>query len=370
MTHTLSVLLCLGLCLVQRMKAQADTLPKPSLKAESSSLVPQGRNVTLRCQGSIKADDYRLEKKKGSTRTVIMDVKPSGIEGEFDIPSVTDKDAGTYVCLYKHSSGWSELSDPLELVVTGLYEPPSLSALPSSEVASGHNVTLQCQSESWYTMYALYKDGQQITQDIAQPHGMGAQAKLFIQAVNSTHKGTYQCYTFQISSPQKWSSSSNPLVLRVTGTLSPSPDSQKMPFGLAAGILVGVSAFLLFLFLILLLCHRHWRHQARLRNRGREAEDKMTTRSSDPEERTPMEETLYAAVNEDRQTEETRQEDTVALKREDPQEVTYAQLNLNSLKAGAKDPPHSGAVEPSLYAALQGAQSEPRGPQDKEASPQ
>ncbi|XP_072463588.1 leukocyte immunoglobulin-like receptor subfamily A member 5 [Notamacropus eugenii] len=220
MTHTLSVLLCLGLCLVQRMKAQADTLPKPSLKAESSFLVPRGRNVILRCQGSVQADFYHLEKEQGSARTVIMSVKPSGIEGEFHIPSVTEEDAGTYVCLYKHSLVWSERSDPLELVVTGLYEPPSLSALPSSEVASGHNVTLQCQSESWYTTYALYKDGQQITQDIAPPHGTGSQAKLFIQAVNSTHEGTYQCYTFQISSPQKWSSSSNPLVLRVTDPAS------------------------------------------------------------------------------------------------------------------------------------------------------
>ncbi|XP_072463587.1 V-set and transmembrane domain-containing protein 1-like isoform X2 [Notamacropus eugenii] len=274
MTHTLSVLLCLGLCLGERMKAQADTLPRPSLKVESSSLVLRGRNVTLRCQGSVEADDYRLEKAQGLTGPKIMDVKPSGIEGEFHIPSVTEEDAGTYVCLYRHSSVWSERSDPLELVVTV--------------------------------------------------------------------------------------------------TLSPSPDSEKMPFGPAIGISVGASAFLtlLFLFLILLFCHRRRWHQARLRNGSKEAETKKMTRSSDPEEGTHLEETLYAAVDDDRQTEKTRQEDTAAPKREDPQEVTYAKLNLNSLKAGAKDPPPSGAVEPSLYAAIQGAQPEPRGPLDKKASPQ
>ncbi|XP_072463596.1 natural cytotoxicity triggering receptor 1-like [Notamacropus eugenii] len=194
MTHTLSVLLCLGLCLGQRMRAQAETFPRPSLRAENSSLVPLGRSVTLRCQGSLEADDYRLE--KCSARTKIMNAKPSGIEGKFHMPSVTDKDAGTHVCLYRHSSFWSERSDPLELVVTGLYDPPSLSALPSPKVTSGHKVTLQCQSETWFTMYALYKDGQRIAQDRALPHGRGIQAKFLIPAMNATHEGTYQCYTF------------------------------------------------------------------------------------------------------------------------------------------------------------------------------
>ncbi|XP_072471546.1 leukocyte immunoglobulin-like receptor subfamily A member 3 [Notamacropus eugenii] len=370
MTHILSVLLCLGLCLGRRMKVQTETLPRLFLRAENSSLVPKGRSVTLRCQGYIKTYHYRLEKKETS-ETETMNVKPSRKEGKFHILSVTEEDAGAYVCLYQHSSVWSEHSDPLELVVTGLYDPPFLSALPSPEVASGHNVTLQCQSELWYTMYALYKDGQQITQDKASPHGSGSQANFLIPAVNSTHEGTYQCYTFQSYGPQKWSCPSDPLVLRVTGNLSPSPDSKKMLFGLAAGISVGVSAFLtlLFLFLILLFCHQRWQHQTGLRNGSKEAEGKKTTRSSDPEEGTPLEETLFATVNDDRQTEETRQEDTAAPRREDLQEVTYAQLNLNSLKAGAKDPPHSGAVKPSLYAALRGAQPEPRGPPDEEAPP-
>ncbi|XP_072463578.1 leukocyte immunoglobulin-like receptor subfamily B member 4 [Notamacropus eugenii] len=453
MASILAVLLSLGLCLGQRMRSQADRLPRPSLRAENSSLVPLGRSVTLRCQGSWEGDVYLLEKKDRDTWKRILDKKADEMEVEYPISAVTAEDAGTYVCLYQHSSDWSRHSDPLELVVTGLHEPPSLSALSSTEVASGHNVTLQCQSQPWYDMFALYKEGEEIARGKAQNHERGSQARFLIAAVNSTHEGIYQCYTFHSDRPHKWSSPSKPLALTVTAqtgarrrvrrtwnhpisqedrpgalsthpfnrwkseahrrevlvqhptpsrsgqswgslqssldssaqsqTLSPSSppgtfstisDSGNTQFaspGLAAGILVGVSAFLtlLLLFLILLFCHRRWWHQARLRNGGREAEVKKTTRSSDPEEGTPLEENLYAAVNDDRQTEETRQEDTAAPKREDNQEVTYAQLNLSSLKAGAKDPPCSGEVEPSLYAALQGTQTEPRGTQEKETPP-
>ncbi|XP_036599520.1 leukocyte immunoglobulin-like receptor subfamily B member 3 [Trichosurus vulpecula] len=349
MTHSLSVLLYLGLCLSQRMRAQADTFPKPSLRAENGSLVPQGRSVTLRCRGSLEADNYRLEKDQRSTRIVTMDVKPSGIEGKFHIPVVTMNDAGTYYCHYKHSSFWSERSDPLELVVTGQYVPPSLSAMPSPVVASGHNVTLQCQSQQWYGMYALYKDGEEISRDLTQAHGRGLQANFLIPAVNSTHEGTYRCYSFYHDYPYVWSAPSDPLVLRVTGTFSPSPKSSNMLFGLTAGILTGISVFLIlfFLFLFLFLCQRRRRHQARLRNGSREAEVKKTNRSSDPEE-IPLEETPYAAVNDGKQTEHM-----VAPKREDPQEVTYAQLNLQSLQAGAGDTPRSGPGESSLYAPLQ-----------------
>ncbi|XP_043849940.1 platelet glycoprotein VI-like [Dromiciops gliroides] len=194
-----------------------DTPPRPSLRAEKGSLVPMGRSVTLRCRGEQGADKYHLEKKEEYGTNPIMEVKSDEIEVKFPIPSVTWHNAGTYYCLYKRSSLWSQRSDPLHLVVTGLYKPPSLSALPSPEVASGHNVTLQCQSQPWYDMYALYKDGAEITQGQVQALDSGCQATYHISAVTSAHGGTYRCYTFHSSSPQEWSVPSEPLVLRVTG---------------------------------------------------------------------------------------------------------------------------------------------------------
>uniref|UniRef100_F7E1X7 Ig-like domain-containing protein n=1 Tax=Monodelphis domestica TaxID=13616 RepID=F7E1X7_MONDO len=136
------------------------TLPRPSLRAENGSLVPQGGAVTFQCRGSEKAEFYRLEKMEGSERKDIKDVLKAEIEVEFSLSSVTWSHAGIYYCRYFHSTCWSESSNPLELVVTGHHDQPWLEAWPSSEVASGQNVTLQCWSKQLYDWSVLYKDGE------------------------------------------------------------------------------------------------------------------------------------------------------------------------------------------------------------------
>ncbi|XP_044524465.1 platelet glycoprotein VI-like [Gracilinanus agilis] len=202
-----------------------DGFPRPSLRAENGSLVPEGRNVTLRCRVSWVADLYRLEKKQGSKWVTIMDVPVAENEGKFFLSSVTWSHAGTYYCRYRHVFFWSESSDALKLVVTDLYVPPFLAALPSPDVASGQDVTLQCQSELWYDWFALYKDGEEISRSKIQPHQNGSQAKFLFPAVTSIHGGTYQCYTFLSDNLYLWSSPSAPLVLSVSGEAAPAPPS-------------------------------------------------------------------------------------------------------------------------------------------------
>uniref|UniRef100_A0A7N4V314 Ig-like domain-containing protein n=1 Tax=Sarcophilus harrisii TaxID=9305 RepID=A0A7N4V314_SARHA len=228
MSPVLSALLCLGLCLGHRMRTQADKLPRPSLSAENGSLVPLGRNVTLRCRGSPEATEYFLVKYTGFVYERISSELSREDEVEFSIPSMTLSDTGTYSCHYKREYYWSELSKPLELVATDRYEPPSLSAWPSSVVAEGQAVTLWCYSGNQYDRSALYKDGEQVTKAPAQLLNEGAQANFSIPAVTSAHGGTYRCYSFQRLSPHEWSFPSDPLELRVTGTskdppLPPSP---------------------------------------------------------------------------------------------------------------------------------------------------
>ncbi|XP_074164189.1 platelet glycoprotein VI-like isoform X2 [Sminthopsis crassicaudata] len=308
-----------------------DTLPRPSLRAEPGLVVPQGNPVNLWCKGPPGAGVYHL-RKRGSNNFV--EVFPAGLEAWFTIPEMAANTAGSYQCVYYYQSRWSEPSEPLELRVSGLFPAPSLSAWPSSTVAPGQDVTLRCHSLLFFDCSALYKDGAPVTQASAQPHGRGSQANFSIPAVNSTPGGTYRCYSFQSYTSHEWSAPSDPLELRVTAS---APASS----GLTASILLGVSAVLL---LLLLLLRR--RHRARISKGSREV--KKTLKSSDPAA-TPMEERLYAAVGDGRQTEEARQDDTAAPTGEDPQQVTYAQLKL---EAGAADPPRSGPAAPSLYAAL------------------
>uniref|UniRef100_A0A7N4NJN1 Ig-like domain-containing protein n=1 Tax=Sarcophilus harrisii TaxID=9305 RepID=A0A7N4NJN1_SARHA len=360
MAPTLAALLGFGLSLCWETWAQQEELPKPSLRAEPSSVVPQGQPVILWCKGSPGAGVHRL-RKTGSNSFV--EAFPAGQEAWFIIYNIAASSAGSYQCLYQSLSGWSEPSEPLELTVTGLFPPPSLSAWPSSKVAPGQAVTLQCHSQLSHDRSALYKVGEQVTQAPAQPHARASQANFSIPAVNSTHGGTYRCYSFWSLSPHEWSFPSDALELRVTAS---APASS----ALTATILLGLSALLILLFLLLLLCCR--RHRARIGeflgpgaagrgpeprgrltltlptgNGSRGAEAEKTPKSSDPAA-TPMEEPLYAAVEDGSRT-PAGPEDTAAPPGEDPRQVTYAQLKL---KAEPQDPPGSGPGPPCLYAAL------------------
>ncbi|XP_056682267.1 leukocyte immunoglobulin-like receptor subfamily A member 5 [Monodelphis domestica] len=252
MTPALAVLLCLGLCLCKRTRTQAaDRLHKPSLRAENGSVVPKGGAVTLMCRGPWEAEEWLLEKKNGSGWSRIKYVRQTGNEGEFSLPSVTSDDAGTYKCLYRHSSyGWSQHSDPLELVVTGLSAPPSLAALPSYAVASGQSVTLQCRSELWHDWFALCKDGEEIRRGGTRRHGRGCQAEFFFPAVTLTHIGTYGCFGFNSSSSSLWSSPSSPLVLRVS-------DAAALDY--TVGNLVRLTLAGLVLVLLGVLLAEHWK---------------------------------------------------------------------------------------------------------------
>ncbi|XP_011832756.1 PREDICTED: leukocyte immunoglobulin-like receptor subfamily B member 2 isoform X8 [Mandrillus leucophaeus] len=220
MIPILTVLVCLGLSLGPRTHVQAGILPKATLWAEPDRVITWGSPVTLRCQGNLEAREYRLYRERKSASWITL-VRPELVKkGQFPIPSITWEDAGRYRCQYYSHSWWSELSDPLELVVTGAYSKPTLSALPSPVVASGGNVTLQCDSQVAFDGFILYKEGEdEHPQRLnCQSHARGWSRAVFsVGPVSPSRRWSYRCYSYDSHSPYVWSLPSDVLELLVPG---------------------------------------------------------------------------------------------------------------------------------------------------------
>ncbi|XP_036739711.2 leukocyte immunoglobulin-like receptor subfamily A member 6 isoform X2 [Manis pentadactyla] len=205
-TTTLAALLCLG------------TLPKPSIWADPGSMVTKGSPVTIHCQGPLEAANYTLYKEVSGSWTVDGERKYRD-KADFSIGSTGSSLAGRYQCGYQNGSRKSEHSDTLTLVVTGVYDPPSLSADPSPVVASGGTVSLRCRSEVTGGTFHLLKEGEADSPQNVVPlfSAGGWQAHFPVDPVTISHAGTYRCYTSETKSPYVWSLPSGPLTLEVTG---------------------------------------------------------------------------------------------------------------------------------------------------------
>nr|ACB21254.1 leukocyte immunoglobulin-like receptor, subfamily A, member b (predicted) [Plecturocebus moloch] len=220
MTPILMVLIGLGLTLGPRTHVQAGTLPKPTLWAEPGSVITLGSPVTLRCQGNLEAQEYHLYKENTSASWITRIPQEHRKKGQFPTQSIAWEHAGQYHCQYQRRTRWSKPSDPLELVMTGVYGKPTLSALPSPVVAPGGSVTLQCGSEFAFDGFTLCKEGEDEHPPClsSQPRTRGSSRAVFsVGPVSPSRRWMYRCYGYDLSSPYVWSSPSNLLELRVPG---------------------------------------------------------------------------------------------------------------------------------------------------------
>ncbi|XP_076783889.1 leukocyte immunoglobulin-like receptor subfamily B member 3A isoform X2 [Arvicanthis niloticus] len=210
-------------------------LHKPNIKAEPSSVIASTSSMTICCHGTPGAKMYFLYQEGSKKPQGTQTPEKPGNKAKFSIPYVTQQHAGKYRCYSYTSAGWSEHSDILELVVTGIYyNKPILSFLASPVVTSGANTTMKCVSwnMNWYNKFILTKEDQKLptSLDVQYIHSSRQYGALFIMGpMTSNYTGTFRCYGYNTDSPQLWSVPSEPLEVLVSGQLHITPSLSVKP---------------------------------------------------------------------------------------------------------------------------------------------
>ncbi|XP_027715921.1 leukocyte immunoglobulin-like receptor subfamily B member 2 isoform X2 [Vombatus ursinus] len=322
MAPRVTSLLCLGLCLSQKITAPEGTLLRPSIRAVPSSVVPNGAEVRLYCQGPQGSKSVQLWKDEAFS----LQINTSREEAEFRLQRERINAAGSYSCRYWQGLHWSEFSAPLQLVVTGFFSKPSLQVRPSTMVAVGETVTLVCQeliSSGFLKLtFFLLKAG--VPAPLQHQSPEGKMASFTLPSVKAEDAGNYSCV--------------------YSGKKTAHP--QRKELGITLIVTVScVSIFFFLLCLLVFLCRRHTQHRSSCGDTPRRSSDSAGVPQSLYLTSLPPKEIMYEDVSKGRQLE------TRASESEDSQGVTYSHLNTAALDEGQRVPT-SAPPEPSVYATL------------------
>uniref|UniRef100_A0A7N9DFV7 Immunoglobulin domain-containing protein n=1 Tax=Macaca fascicularis TaxID=9541 RepID=A0A7N9DFV7_MACFA len=260
---------------------------KPSLLALPGPLVKSGEMITLQCSSDIVFGHFFLHSEVTFEELLhlVGELHGGGSQANYSINSMTSDLAGTYRCYgsVTHSPYvLSAPSDTLDIVITGLYEKPSLSAQPGPTVQAGENVTLSCSSQ-------ISVNG---TFQADFPLGLPPTG------------GTYRCFGSFHHTLYQWSDPSDPLPVSVTGNISRSwpsptePSSKTVSITRHLPIVIRYSVATIIFTILLFFLLRRWcsdKKNAAVMDQE-PAGDRTMNREIDPDE-------------------------------PDPQEVTYAQLD-------------------------------------------
>nr|WOC22988.1 Fc alpha receptor [Macaca fascicularis]WOC23026.1 Fc alpha receptor [Macaca fascicularis]WOC23038.1 Fc alpha receptor [Macaca fascicularis] len=240
-----TTLLCLVLCLGQRIQAQEGNFSTPFISTRSSPVVPWGGSVRIQCQAIPDAYLIWLIMLKNSTYEK-RDEKLgfwNDTTPEFVIDHMDANKAGRYRCRYRIGLSRFRYSDTLELVVTGLYGKPSLSVDRGPVLMPGENISVTCSSAHIpFDRFSLAKEG-----ELSLPQHQSGEhpANFSLGPVDLNVSGSYRCYGWYNRSPYLWSFPSNALELVVTDSINRDYTTQNLiRMAMAGLVLVALLAIL------------------------------------------------------------------------------------------------------------------------------
>nr|CAD2168802.1 Mamu-KIR3DL10 [Macaca mulatta] len=313
---------------------------KPSLLALPGPLVKSGETVTLQCSSDTVFEHFFLHSEVTFEKPLhlVGELHGGGSQANYSINSTTSDLEETFRCYgsVTHSPYvLSAPSDPLNIVITGKYEKPSLSAQPGPTVQAGENVTLSCSSQNSFDMYHLSREGESRELSVSAVRSVNGTFQGDFPLGPATHGGIYRCFgSFRIT-PYKWSNSSDPLLVSVTGDPSsswPSPTEPSSKTGIPRHlhVLIGTSVVMILFTIFFFLLHRWCSNKKNAAVKDQEPAGDRTVNREDSEE-------------------------------QDPEEVTYAQLDHCVLTQGKSTRPSQRRKTPptdtSVYMELPNAES-------------
>ncbi|KAM6452528.1 immunoglobulin superfamily member 1-like isoform 1-T1 [Liasis olivaceus] len=273
--------------------------PKPSISVSPRNMIAAGENVDIHCKTEkfIQAEFYLL--KEDSFLHFIL--KTAGKEATFPFIAVNKLDGGLYRCNYCNKSTFYELcSDYSDQVPISIRDPslpkPSIQVKPRESITPGQNITIECQGPKSDLNFSLHNAGDLLASQITVPDKNSTEFPFFM--VDFKNTGNYTCQYHLMGYPFVWSEPSDPVELLVKEDTFPE---------FTTLIWVGTTSGLVLLLVLLLLIFFLYRK----RKKGSIAEERNEL--VDPPQN------VYAEIA--------------------PYEITYAELNLDSLKTKQETKP-------------------------------
>ncbi|XP_040589972.1 leukocyte immunoglobulin-like receptor subfamily A member 2 isoform X2 [Mesocricetus auratus] len=197
----------------QSIWAQYGPPPQPYIWAVPGALIPTGSDVSIFCRTPPGVTTVRLYHYEPYGRW--FDHTPEGAQEvfEFSLQRMTHENVGVYYCEYRKGGEWSQKSDLLNLVMTGVYkEKPSLTVDSGPQGFSERNVTLLCHTPHSFDTFIFCRGG-----NASLPQNCSSQSHntFLISPVSPGHRRTYRCFGSTKNNSFFWSLPSDPLELSI-----------------------------------------------------------------------------------------------------------------------------------------------------------